>query len=166
MTFDFIHLTYSNEPPRLFVESEIELVNGDTKITLNLEWSDEDSHWDDITVEFPETPLNGVVAAAANKKALIYSSDRDFVGEDSFTVRVSDGFGYSEEYEVKVTVVTPESFESSSAEYESSSEDVSSSPYYDTEQKIPPWLMIIVIILGGAMVIVSAVMILKSKKKD
>lgn len=163
LTFKFIHYTYSNLPPILETESEIELVNGDTNITLNLSVNDDDSYFDDIKIEFPRMPAHGNVAAAANKKSLIFSTDQGFEGEDSFTVRVTDGFGYSEEHEIKVAVVAPEIFENSFDKGTSSEESVDIVIPDNSKEGMPVWLAVILIGLAAAMVIVSLVVIFKPK---
>lgn len=166
LTFRFIHYTYSNLPPVLETETEIELVNGDTNITLNLSINDDDSYLDDIKIEFPKMPIHGNVVAGANKKNLIFSTDQGFEGEDSFTIRVTDGFGYSQEHEIKVTVVAPEKFETSFNKPDSSEPSGDIVIPDNPKEGMPIWLAVILGILAAAMVVVSMVVIFKPKQVE
>lgn len=120
-----------------------------------------DSHWENITVEFPVKPSHGSVTAAAGKKSLIYSVDEDFVGSDSFTVCITDGFNRSEEVTVTVNVTEPVvSIENA---------DISIPlviPQSNPQNDIPLWLIILLVILAAAMVGVAVVTIAKPKKEE
>ncbi len=164
LTFKFIHLTYNNVPPQIEIEDNIELVNGDSNITLHLGIVDTDSYQGDLKIEFTLLPAHGSVIASANKNALIYSTDNGFVGEDSFAVRISDGFNYSEEKVIKVTVLPPEAFEKPNSKEDSTSVDIVI-PVNPITDKIPPLLLGVLAVLGLAIVIVSLSMIFKPKKK-
>ncbi len=107
LTYNFIHRTYENLAPQLELQDSYELHSGDSGITIDISIIDGDSYWNDILVEFPVMPSHGNVVASANKKELIYNVEEGFVGEDSFTVRVTDGFGYSEEKAVSILVKDP-----------------------------------------------------------
>lgn len=158
LTYEFIHETYKNEPPVLEVQDKIELVSGETRAVSNISITDIDSYWGDIKVEFPTQPSHGVVKADANNRSLVYRADREYIGEDSFTVRVTDGFGYSDEFEIKVSVSAPD-------EVSAESSTVSDSDAGDDKKDgAPIWLIALFSVLGVAVVVVAAVMILKAKK--
>lgn len=162
LTFNFIHGTYSNLPPKIEV-SDMELTEGDSRSMVEISIVDDDSYWGDVKVEFPTEPKNGSVTVAANKKTLIYRANRGFVGEDSFTVVVTDGFNRSEEKTVKVTVLPLEASEAESVpEAESSTGDHATEP--QTDNGMPIWLIALLSVLGFAIVAVAAVMIIKHKK--
>ena len=162
LTYDFIHNTYKNEAPKVEV-NDMELTAGDSRGMADITIVDDDSFWGDVKIEFPTEPKNGSVAAAANKKTLIYRANKDFVGEDSFTVVVTDGFNRSEEVTVKVNVLPLEvSAEDSNNENESEVSTVVPEPSID--KGIPGWLIALLSVLGLAIVAVSAVMIIKHKK--
>ncbi len=157
LTYQFIHETYKNDPPVLAVQDKIELVSGE-KAVSEITITDPDSYWGDIKVEFPQQAARGVVKADANKRSLVYRADRGYVGEDSFTVRVTDGFNYSEEFTVNVTV---SALDEDSEESSTVSNDVSD----DNEKgSVPPWLIALLSVLGVAVVAVAAVMLFKLKK--
>ncbi len=162
LTFNFIHNTYRNDAPKVEV-SDMELTEGDSRGMVTINIVDEDSFWGDVKVEFPQEPQNGSVAAAANKKTLIYRANDGFVGEDSFTVVVTDGFNRSEEVTVKVTVLPLEtSTGESNSESEDSVGDLTTEPQIDNG--VPIWLIALLSVLGLAIVAVAAVMIIKHKK--
>ena len=162
LTFDFIHKTYRNDAPKLEV-SDMELTEGDSRGMVDVDIVDDDSFWGDVKVEFPQKPKNGSVAVAANKKTLIYRANEDFVGEDSFTVVVTDGFNRSEERTVKVNVLPLETSEDDSVhEGESSTDNLITEPQADNG--IPAWLIALLAVLGLAIVAVAVAMIIKHKK--
>lgn len=160
LTYSFIHNVYKNEAPVVSV-NDIELVAGDSRVMADISIVDSDSYWGDIQVEFPNAPKNGIVTVAASKKTLVYRADDGFVGEDSFTIRVSDGFNTSEEITVKVTVTAPEISESAP--------DVNSEsdPTVDVGHgEVPLWLIILLSVLVLAIIAVAAVMVIKHKNKS
>ncbi len=160
LTYSFIHGVYKNEAPTVSV-GDIELVAGDSRAMADISITDSDSYWGDIKVEFPNAPKNGIVTVAASKKTLVYRADDGFVGEDSFTIRVSDGFNASEEVTVNVTVTAPEVNESSFDE--NSGGDITG----DSEQEgVPLWLIILLSALVLAVIAVAAVMVIKHKNKN
>lgn len=162
LTFDFIHGTYRNSAPVVEVE-DMELTEGDSRGMVSINITDDDSFWGDVKIEFPQEPKNGSVAAAANKKTLIYRANNGFVGEDSFTVVVTDGFNRSEEVAVKVTVLPLEvSEDESTEESDASSGDITTEP--QEEKGMPAWLIALLSVLGAAVIAVAAVMIIKHKK--
>ncbi len=159
-TYRYIKGNYNNVPPTLSVETEVELVFGDTQVTLDLGINDVDSHWENLVVEFVGEPRHGRVASASDKKTLIYNVDEDYVGEDSFIVCISDGFNRSEEITVKVKVIKPETPEVSVQT------DVSVTlPPSNPKSGTPVWLIILLIILAAAMIVVAVVTIVKPKKE-
>lgn len=162
LTFNFIHGTYRNSAPVVEVE-DMELTEGDSRGMVSINITDDDSFWGDVKIEFPQEPKNGSAAAAANKKTLIYRANNGFVGEDSFTVVVTDGFNRSEEVTVKVTVLPLEvSEDESTEESDASSGDITTEP--QEEKGIPAWLIALLAVLGAAVIAVAAVMIIKHKK--
>ena len=52
-----------------------------------------------------ESPKNGVVKGS-NLLSLTYTSDEDFVGEDSVVLEVSGGQPALREFQIKITVVS------------------------------------------------------------
>ncbi|MBR5780173.1 MAG: DUF4855 domain-containing protein [Clostridia bacterium] len=162
LTFNFIHGTYSNVAPKVTV-GDMELTEGDSRGMVDIVIDDADSYGGDIKIEFPSEPKNGSVTAAANKKSLIYRAYRGFVGEDSFTVVVTDGFNRSEEITVNVKVLPLEtSGEETDTESESSLDNTVTEPADD--KGMPIWLIALLAALGLAIVAVAAVMIFKHKK--
>ena len=150
------------DAPKLEV-SDMELTEGDSRGMVDVDIVDDDSFWGDVKVEFPQKPKNGSVAVAANKKTLIYRANEDFVGEDSFTVVVTDGFNRSEERTVKVNVLPLETSEDDSVhEGESSTDNLITEPQADNG--IPAWLIALLAVLGLAIVAVAVAMIIKHKK--
>lgn len=160
LTHSFIDGTYSNLPPTVSV-SDFEAVSGVHRNVVDISITDDDSYWGDITIEFPVSPEHGYIAAAAGKRTLVYSADEDYVGEDSFTVVVSDGFNRSEEITVTVTVSAPTPADDSSIA-ESMAE--SASPGDNTENA-PIWLIAVIIVLVLAVVAVATVLIVKRVRK-
>ena len=136
-TFNFLNGLYKNVAPTVSV-SDIRMVAGDSRITAAISVADEDSYRGDLRIEFPTSPKNGSVAVSSDKETLIYRADDGFVGEDSFTVRVTDGFNYSEEVSVTVTV------EPNSAQ-NVSQEDSESANANDDSQKTDNSFLIIII---------------------
>ncbi len=124
LTYNFIHRTYENLAPQLELETNHDLHFGDSGITIDIDITDGDSYWYDIVVEFPVLPKHGNVVASSNKKELIYNVDEGFMGEDSFTVRVTDGFGYSVQQTVNLSIKEFKPTETPKDEF---SEDESSS---------------------------------------
>ncbi|MBQ9848583.1 MAG: DUF4855 domain-containing protein [Clostridia bacterium] len=162
LTYSFINGTYKNLAPEVSV-SDIEMVSGDKRSMVDIVITDPDSYWENVSIEFPTMPQHGRVASAAGKKTLIYSPDENFVGEDSFTVIVSDGFNYSEEITVKVTVSEPQS--SVGAESSQPNGNENSGDNQQTDKGTPVWLIILISVLGAAIVAVAAAMIIKQAKK-
>lgn len=163
LTFNFIHGTYSNLAPTIEVSDTMELTEGDSRGMVEISIVDDDSYWGDVKIEFPNEPQNGSVAAAANKKTLIYRAYRGFVGEDSFTVVVTDGFNRSNEVTVNVKVLPLETSDAeSNPENEESVGDLVAAP--QTDNGMPVWLIALLAALGLAIVAVAAVMIFKHKK--
>ena len=159
MTYNFIHGTYKNEAPQVEVD-DFELLAGDKRAMADIKITDADSFWGDITVEFVKMPEHGGVTVAASKKTLIFRADDGYVGSDSFTLRVSDGFNYSEEITVNVTVNEPAVNESS----ESNSDESSQSANGGEKDGTPVWLVILLSVLGVAVVAVAAAVVVKKKK--
>ncbi len=158
LTYQFIHETYKNETPVLEEIQDIEMVSGDSRAVSEIKFTDDDSYWGDIKVEFTKQPAHGVVTVAADKRSLIYRADRNYVGEDTFTVRINDGFNSSEERVVNVTVTASEEMSDES----SVSDDISNEE--DGNDKTPLWLIILLSVLGLAIVAVAVALILKNKK--
>lgn len=159
ITYSFIHGVYKNLAPIVEI-GDIELLAGDTRAMADISITDSDSYWGDITVSFPTEPSHGKVTVAASKKTLVYRPDDNFVGEDSFTVCVSDGFNKSEEITVKVTVN-----EAEISEIEATSEVSNDTSKPDVEENpVPVWLIAVLCILGGAVVLTAVIMIVKRKK--
>ncbi len=159
LTYNFIHGTYKNEAPQVEVD-DFELLAGDKRAMADIKITDADSFWGDITVEFVKMPEHGGVTVAASKKTLIFRADDGYVGSDSFTLRVSDGFNYSEEITVNVTVNEPAVNESS----ESNSDESSQSANGGEKDGTPLWLVILLSVLGVAVVAVAAAVVVKKKK--
>ncbi len=162
ITYSFIHFVYKNEPPVISAETVIDMVHGDKSVNINVSIQDSDSHYDDIRIQFPETPSHGLVASASGNKTLIYSPDTDFLGEDSFTVCVTDGFNLSETITVKVTVSAPEIPSGAVVEHSFADEKSIGEP---VEEPMPYALIVILVLLGGAIFVVPTVMIIKRTKK-
>ncbi len=155
LTYSFINGLYKNEAPTVSV-SDLRMVSGDSRITAEINIEDADSYRGDLKIEFPQKPQNGIVAVSSDKETLIYRADEGFVGHDSFTIRVSDGFNYSEEISVNVTV-EPKVFSESSAAEETSVSD-------DSEEGKPNltiWIAVAALILTFLIVIA----IIKKEKK-
>jgi hypothetical protein len=158
ITYAFIHGTYKNEAPTVSVQ-DIEAVAGDSRVMADIVITDSDSFWGDITVEFPQKPAHGIVTVAANKKTLIYRIDDGFVGEDSFTVTVNDGFNRSEEVTVKVTVSDIEVSDPTQSE-ESQTQD----PTDGTDQSgMPNWLKLLLGALAVAAAVIGFIIFRKRK---
>ena len=158
ITYNFIHGIYKNEPPTVSV-GDIELVAGDSRVTADIEITDADSYWGDIAIEFVKMPEHGRVTVAASKKTLIFRADEGFVGNDSFVLRVTDGFNYSEELTVNVTV--HEKTEVSQSESTPEEDSSNSSPIKDKSASV--WLVVLLSLLGLAIVAVAAAAIIKRK---
>jgi hypothetical protein len=105
-----------------------------------------------------------MVTVSADKTTLIFQPDAGFVGEDSFSVRVTDGFNLSDEVKVKVTVKNDSVSDTLFPEISDS--DTSDSADADAPISVPPWLMILVIVLISAMIAVAVSVIIKSLKKN
>ena len=148
---------YKNEAPTVSV-SDIRMVSGDSRITAAISVNDEDSYRGDLKIEFPSSPKNGIVAVSSDKETLIYRADDGFVGEDIFTVRVTDGFNYSEEVSVTVTV-EPNSAQTVSQSGESTTEE--------DEGNKPDESLLVVIIFSvvGAIFAITVILKVKNKKR-
>lgn len=158
-TFNFINGLYKNVAPTVSV-SDIRMVAGDSRITAAITVSDEDSYRGDLRIDFPDSPKNGVVAVSSDKETLIYRADDGFVGEDTFTVRVSDGFNYSEEVSVTVTV-EPNSLQNVSQE-ESEVSQIEETPEKDNKTLI---VIAIFALVATVFVITIASKTSKNKKR-
>lgn len=161
LTYAFVKGTYKNSAPQLTV-SDIRLVHGDKSGMAEIEITDSDSYWDDIKVEFVTKPVNGRAGISADKQSLVYTPDSEFIGEDSFVIRVFDGFNYSEEITVKASVIKNE--EEFSFAIDNTSEGTSS---FDSNEKGSNKgnliLVLIIIILALPAVISLAVLLLRKK---
>lgn len=161
LTYSYVRGTYKNEAPVVSID-DIELVKGDESMVANIYIEDSDSFWGDIYIEFPQKPLHGRVVAASGKNKVSYTPDGDYVGEDSFTVVVNDGFNRSEEITVRVNVTEPE-IPFASAEDETSSEiSKTNTPIVDER---PVWLIPLLGVLAFAMVAVAVATVIKKRKK-
>lgn len=158
ITYNFIHGVYKNEAPTISVD-DIELVSGDSRVTAEMNITDEDSYWGDIKVEFTAMPEHGRVTVAGSNKMLVFRADEGYVGNDSFTLYVTDGFNKSEEITVNVTVHEKENI----PQNESLSEESSSAPTGEKENTPPLWLIILLSLLGLAIVAVAVAAIVKRK---
>ena len=125
----------------------------------NMNITDEDSYWGDIKVEFTAMPEHGRVTVAGSNKMLVFRADEGYVGNDSFTLYVTDGFNKSEEITVNVTVHEKENI----PQNESLSEESSSAPTGEKENTPPLWLIILLSLLGLAIVAVAVAAIVKRK---
>lgn len=161
ITYKFLKGEYKNDPPEVSAE-DFETVAGARRTMVDLGITDGDSYWGDITVEFPQMPQHGFVAAAAGKKSLVYTAEEDYVGEDVFTVSVSDGFNRSEEITVHVTVTAPAPQEPESSA-DAHSEDSGAEIKPKTE--VPLWLILLIAVLGLAVIAVAAVLVIKKAKR-
>ena len=158
LTYGYINNNYNNLPPTVELETKVEMLYGDNRITIDLNIKDVDSYSEDILVEFPAQPQNGKVVASAGNNKLIYSLDEGFVGEDSFTVCISDGFNRSEPVEVSILVVNPQ------APDESVNYDVSAEPLpLGGQSDMPPWLIVLLVGLALAMVAVAITVAVKPR---
>lgn len=158
LTYGYINDNYNNLPPTVELETSVEILYGDNQITLDIEIKDIDSYGEDISVEFPIRPQHGKVVASAGKNKLIYSVDDGFVGEDSFTVCISDGFNRSEPVSVLVSVVNPQATD------ESVDYDVSAEPLpLGGRSDMPPWLIVLLVGLALAMAAVAVTVAVKPK---
>jgi hypothetical protein len=158
LTYGYINNNYNNLPPTVELETKVEMLYGDNRITIDLNIKDVDSYSEDILVEFPAQPQNGKVVASAGNNKLIYSVDEGFVGEDSFTVCISDGFNRSEPVEVSILVVNPQ------APDESVNYDVSAEPLpLGGQSDMPPWLIVLLVGLALAMVAVAITVAVKPR---
>jgi len=162
LTYQFIHETYKNDVPVLEEIPDIEVVSGD-RAEIAIKFTDEDVNNGNLKFEFTRQPEHGVVTVSGDKdkRSLIYRPDRKYVGEDTFTVRINDGFNYSEERVVNVVVLPSEDAADDVSEETNVNDDNVTSKGKDG---IPPWLIILLSVLGVAIVAVSVLMILKSKK--
>ncbi len=163
MTYSFLRNTYKNKAPTISV-SDLELIYGEERIMTEITVEDSDSHWDDLLIQFTEKPKNGKVTVSADKTTLIFHPDTGFIGEDSFSVRVTDGFNVSDE--IKVTVTVKNDAVSDTLSPETSDSDMNESPNEEEKISVPPWLMILVIVLMSAMIAVAVAVIIKSLKKN
>ncbi len=161
LTYQFIHGVYKNDAPIVSIP-DMEMYVGDSSITTAISISDADSYREDIVIEFAIEPQNGSVAVAADGSTLIYRANEGFIGSDSFTVRVSDGFNYSEPATVIVTVSEPEPIVSEgdvsdtlSDESKQDSDDLTG----NTDDKL-----IIMLVCGLSAVIVLIVIVSKIKR--
>ncbi len=163
LTYAFVKGTYKNNAPALSV-SEIRLAHGDKSGMAEIEITDSDSYWDDITVEFVTRPTEGMAGIAADKQSLVYTPNAQFIGEESFVIRAFDGFNYSEEITVRVSVVKNE--EEFSFAIDNTSAEASD---WDTEdndgEKSKLVLMLIVIAFALPALISLAVLLLRKKNK-
>ena len=75
--------------------------NEDTAVTITLVGSDADG--DTLTYSIVDNPTNGVVTLDGS--TVIYTPSANYLGEDSFTFKVNDGFVDSETATVSITVV-------------------------------------------------------------
>ncbi len=178
LTYNFIRGTYENLAPQLNLQTNHEMHFCDNGITIDIEIIDGDSYWGDIDVEFPTLPSNGSVVASSNNKELIYNVDEGFSGEDSFSVRVTDGFGYSSEVVVTISVTPPEivvppsseeSKDDSSDEVVSEnsvSEDMSdvSNQDSDVEKSSNFWVYGVVALIAGTVLVVFIGILIKKRK--
>ena len=162
ITYNFLNGVYSNEAPTVSID-DFETVSGAKRIMVDMTVTDHDSYFGDVTVSFPKMPEHGYVVASAARRSVIYSADEDFVGEDSFTVIVSDGFNSSQEITVHVNVIAPEPVESSAPAQESGSEPEDPPAIQTTE--FPGWAVAVVAVLASAIVAVAVVMIVKKTSK-
>ena len=112
-----------------------------------------------MRIEFPTSPKNGSVAVSSDKETLIYRADDGFVGEDSFTVRVTDGFNYSEEVSVTVTV------EPNSAQNVSQDGSETVDTDIDSQKTDNSFLIIIIFSVVGAIFLLAVVVKVKNNKK-
>ncbi len=161
LTYSYIRGTYKNEAPAVSID-DIELVKGDESMVANIYIEDSDSFWGDIYIEFPQKPSRGRVVAASGKNKISYTPDSDYVGEDSFTVVVNDGFNRSEEITVRVNVTEPEIPFASSEEETSSEISKTTTPIGDER---PVWLIPLLGVLAFAMVAVAVATVIKKRKK-
>ena len=160
ITYKFLKGEYVNDPPVVAAE-DFETVSGARRTMVDLDITDNDSYWGDITVEFPQMPQHGYVAAASGKKSLVYTADEDYVGEDSFSVVVSDGFNKSEELVIRVNVTAPAPPE----EHSSFAPSESSGTETRQKQDVPFWLIAVISAMGLAVIAVAAVLILKKTRR-
>ncbi len=174
LTYNFIHRTYENLAPQIEVQTSYEFHSGDRGINIEIDIIDGDSYWNDITVEFSILPAHGDVVASSNKKELIYNVEEGFTGEDSFTVRVTDGFGYSQEKTVSVLVKDPQPIEppdnsegtQDSQIEENSDNSVSQSEKPSSNKKSPLFWVILGVSLAFGIAIVVGIGVLIRRKHN
>ncbi len=161
LTYNHINNSYINMPPTVEVETEAEILFGDTQINFDFEIKDIDSYDENVTIEFPIRPEHGKVVAAASKNKLIYSVDNGFVGTDTFTVCVNDGFNRTEPIMISVTVTKPQDSD------ETMRPSVSAEPLpLGMNSDVPTWLLVVLIGLALAMVGVAITVIVKPDKQQ
>ncbi len=177
LTYNFIYRTYENLSPQISIDENHEFHLGDSGINIQIDITDGDSHWNDITIEFTSKPIHGSVVASSNKKELIYNADEGFVGEDRFSVRVYDGFGYSREAQVTILVKeaqlppTPPVMDESSnppLDNEESLENIHTSEIADYpilhNKKTPLWVYCTIAILIGSTIVLGIGILAKKRK--
>ncbi|QQD18086.1 tandem-95 repeat protein [Spongiibacter nanhainus] len=104
----------------VFAESSRSLtIQEDQPIIIRADVTDKDG--DELTFSIPSSarPDNGTVEEGGSPGVFVYTPDAEFSGEDSFTIRVSDGNGGIAVQEVTITV-----------------ENVNDAPEVDEEQNI------------------------------
>ncbi len=161
LTHSFINLTYKNSPPTVSIP-DIELDMNDENIKVDILLDDPDSHFDDLVIEFPIEPSHGDVAVAATKKTLIYQPDENFVGEDSFTVRVTDGFNFSDTATVRVRVLGQSAVAPDTDNQTGNAQTTPSA----VDRPVPVALIVILALMALAIVAVGASTVATAVKKS
>ncbi len=108
-----VRIEVTNTPPLTVGEAYAAIVNTQLVIpsprwpgVVGVRDNDSDPDEDDIAVSWHNQPQHGTINVAGDG-SFVYDPQTDFVGEDTFEYRISDGFDESEEQLVTIQVVLP-----------------------------------------------------------
>jgi len=94
--------TAANNVPVTLDDTQIEVVEN-TAITIDVLSNDSDADLDTLSIDSVSVPANGDVVI--NDNQLVYTPDLAYVGGDTFSYTVSDGFGGFSSSTVDLTVI-------------------------------------------------------------
>lgn len=150
-TYAFIKGTYVYNSPAIYVEdAEHSVTSGNRFVGMIRGWDKNNDN--EYVVVTP--PAHGTLKIDNNIGKYTYKADENYSGTDSFTVKLFDGYTYSEPLTVSFTVTAPASDESSLSEAPSSTEKTPSNK----------WLLPAIAAIGVIIAATATVVLLKKKK--
>ena len=152
-TYKFIKGTYVYSSPVIKADGDISVTAGNRHVGMFRGWNK------NMEKEFiiEAQPAHGTIKIDNSIGKYTYRAEEGYVGEDSFTVKMFDGYTYSNSVTVKITVKAP-------AEESGATSDRSDTAVSKPDTGKGLWITVAAVI-GAATACAAAVLVLRKRRK-